>query len=50
MHDHSTYTTTLEFTKLTAENFTARLKQGSFATQFVIFKPLTYCFKKNNRI
>ena len=33
IHDHSTYTTTLEFTKLTAENFTARLKQESFATK-----------------
>ena len=33
IHDHSAYITTLEFTKLTAKDFTARLKQRSFATK-----------------
>ena len=31
--DHSKYITTLEFKKLTAENFTARLKQENLATK-----------------
>ena len=30
--DHSKYITTPEFNKLTAENFTARLKQANLAT------------------
>ena len=31
--DHSKYFTTSEFSKLTAENFTARLKQAKLATK-----------------
>ena len=33
IHDHSKYITTPEFNKLTAENFTARLKQANLATK-----------------
>ena len=33
MHDHSKYITTPEFNKLTAENFSARLKQANLATK-----------------
>ena len=31
--DHSKYTTTAEFNKLIAENFTAKLKQANLATK-----------------
>ena len=31
--DHSKYTTTAEFNKLTAEKFTAKLKQANLATK-----------------
>ena len=34
--DHSKYVTTPEFNKLTAENFTARLKHSNLATKFDI--------------
>ena len=32
-HDHDNYTTTQEFNKLTADNFTARLKEAKLASQ-----------------
>ena len=32
-HDHSKYITTQEFNKLTAENFTARLKQANIVAK-----------------
>ena len=32
-HDHDKYITTQEFNKLTAENFTARLKQANLASK-----------------
>ena len=32
-HDHDNYTTTQEFNKLTADNFTARLKEANLASQ-----------------
>ena len=32
-HDHAKYITTQEFNKLTADNFTARLKQAKFSKQ-----------------
>ena len=32
-HDHDNYTTTPEFNKLTADNFTARLKEANLASQ-----------------
>ena len=32
-HDHDNYTTTQEFNKLTADNFTARLKEANLACQ-----------------
>ena len=32
-HHHDNYTTTQEFNKLTADNFTARLKEANLASQ-----------------
>ena len=32
-HDHSKYITTQDFNKLTAENFTARLKQANIVAK-----------------
>ena len=36
-HDHSNkYITTLEFNRLTAENFAARLKEANLASQVIL--------------
>ena len=49
-HDHNKYITTLEFNKLTAENFTARLAQVNLATKtdlILIINQNMYLMKTN---
>ena len=45
-HNHDKYITTSEINKLTAEHFTARLKQANLVTKTVFDKKLTNFNKK----
>ena len=47
--DHAKYITTSEFNNLTAENFTARLKQANLVTKMDFDNKLT-TFKKRTNI